>query len=216
MKAWVLFVAVILGILLFLSSAPRERLVITSGPGERPSSAAPAWRSKIDAQAPLGGNDEDYVKALQSFYDTIYSPLRTQNPDAQPKASEVEVFLDKQPATVDKKALRQIILSSFQIDREGDTGAAREEKQLNKTGALKGFQAEGGSQVIEPKDGVLETWKRVEETYQPSDSRLSTLPEGIYGSLPESSPPRREGVFPDSGSTSRSGARPYSLGQNVQ
>lgn len=174
----------------------------------------PAWRSKVDAQAPIGGSDDDYILALQSFYDTTYKPARESNPTASIPAAQVEAFLTAYPVTtIDKKALRQIILSGFDIDRGSAQG--REEKQLVTTGALAGFKAKGGSEFIEPKDGVLETWKRDEQTYVPADPRLSTLPEGIYSPLPESSPPRYEGQFPDI-SASWTGARPYTLSQNVQ
>lgn len=209
MRLWIL-----LGIaLLLLLWRPREHLVVTSGPGPRPSMADAAWRSKIDAQAPIGGSDEDYMKALQSFYDTQYKPARDANPTAEISAAEVESFLGTQPSTLDKDALRQIVLSGFAVDRGSAEG--REEEQLVTTGALKGFKSKGGSEYIEPKDGVLETWKRTEDSYVPADSRLSTLAEGIYAPLPPSSLPRREGRFPEM-SASWTGARPYWIGQNVR
>lgn len=172
-----------------------------------------AWRSKVEAQVPIGKSVEEYMAATQAFYDTKYKPARTANATAEISASEVETFLGTQPATLDKSVLRQILLSGFAIDRGSAQG--REEKQLVTTGALAGFKAKGGSEFIEPKDGVLETWKRDEETYVPSDPRLSTLPEGIYEPLALSLPPRREGDFPDR-SASWTGARPYWIGQNVE
>jgi hypothetical protein len=210
MLVWILF-----GIAgLLLTYRPREHLVVAAGPGVRPSITDAAWRSKVDAQAPIGGSDDEYILALQSFYDTVYKPARDANSTAEIPAAAVEAFLTAYPVvSVDKKALRQILLSGFAIDRGSAEG--REEDQLVTTGALKGFKAKGGSEFIEPKDGVLETWKRTEDSYVPADPRLSTLPEGIYEPLPESAAPRHEGQFPNI-SASWTGARPYTLSQNVR
>jgi hypothetical protein len=173
-----------------------------SGPGTRPSLTDSGWRSKIEAQAPIGGSKGDYEKALQSFYDTIYSPLRTTNPDAMPKDTQVEEFIAAQPATIDKGALRQIILSGFAIDRT-TSAAAREEKQVKFT----------PSEALQPRDGVLETWKYVRQDYTPSDSRIGELPEGVYAPTTQQDTPRREGDA--CASTSWTGQRPYSLTENV-
>jgi hypothetical protein len=209
MLVWILLAIAIL----LLAWRPREHLVVAPGLGTRPSMSDAAWRSKVEAQVPIGKSVEDYMAVMQSFYDTKYKPARTANSTAEIPASEVEAFLATQPATLDKNVLRQIIISGFAVDRGSAEG--REEKQLVTTGALAGFKAKGGSEFIEPKDGVLETWKRDEESYVPADPRLSTLPEGIYAPLPPSSSPRREGTFPDT-SASWTGARPYWIGQNVQ
>jgi hypothetical protein len=172
-----------------------------------------AWRSKVEAQVPIGKSVQDYMTATRAFYDTKYKPARTANATAEIPASEVEAFLATQPATIEKNILRQILISGFAVDRGSAQG--REEKQLVTTGALAGFKAKGGSEFIEPKDGVLETWKRNDTPYVPADPRLSTLPEGIYAPLPDSSIPRREGQFPNI-SASWTGARPYTLSQNVE
>ena len=198
MKWWIFAAALIL----FVLMTTRERYVESPGPGIRPSLTDGAWRSKIEAQAPIGGSKEDYEKALQAFYDTIYSPLRTENEDAMPKDTQVEEFLKTQPETLDKGALRQIILSGFAIDRTTSQGA-REEKQIKFT----------PSEALEPRDGVLETWKRTEQTYIPVDTRIGDLPEGVYAPTPVSAP-RREGIRDDK-SASWSGQRPYSITQNV-
>lgn len=182
----------------------RERFVERPGPGDRPSLEDSAWRSKIEAQIPVSGVNTDYERALQSFYDTIYSPLRTENPTAMPKDTQVEAFLQTQPETIDQSALRQMILSGFAIDRT-TSAAAREEKQVK-------FQP---TEALEPRDGVLETWKYVRQTYIPIDTRIGDLPEGVYTPLPESSPPRREGVVDDR-SASWTGQRPYSIVENVE
>jgi hypothetical protein len=198
MKWWLIAVAVLL--LAFMMT--RERFVDVPGPGVRPSLSDGAWRSKIEVQIPIGGSKEDYEKALQSFYDTIYQPLRTSNATAMPKDTEVEVFLTAQPATLDKNALRQIILSGFAIDRT-TSAAAREEKQVKFT----------PSEALEPRDGVLETWKHVKQTYKPADSRIGELPEGVYAPTKQQDTPRREGDA--CASTSWTGQRPYSLTENV-
>ena len=199
MKWWLIVVAVLL--LAFMVS--RERFVEVSGPGTRPSLRDAGWRSKIEAQAPIGGSKEDYEKALQSFYDTIYRPLRTTNPDAMPKDTQVEEFVLAQPSTIDKNALRQIILSGFAVDRTL-SAAAREERQVK-------FQP---TEALQPRDGVLETWKRVNTLYTPSDSRIGELPEGVYAPTPQQATPRREGIHDDK-SASWTGQRPYSIAENV-
>ena len=200
MKWWLLALALVLFVSFLWT---RERFVEQSGPGSRPSLSDAAWRSKIETQAPIGGSKDDYETALQSFYDTIYKPLRTSNPDAMPKDTQVEEFIKAQPATIDKDALRQIILSGFAVDRT-TSAAAREEKQVK-------FNP---SEALEPRDGVLETWKRTEETYIPIDSRIGDLPEGVYAPVEQQEEPRREGIHDDK-STSWTGQKPYSIAQNV-
>jgi hypothetical protein len=190
-------------VLLLLGSRSFERFVERSGPGVRPSLSDGAWRSKIDAGVPIGGSKDDYVRALQSFYDSLYNPIRTENPDAMPKDTQVEAFLATQPPTIDRGALRQMILSGFAIDRT-TSAAAREEKQVKFT----------PSEALEPRDGVLETWKYVKQDYIPVDTRIGDLPEGVYTQPTQQLTPRREGIEEDR-SASWTGQRPYSLTQNV-
>lgn len=199
MKWWILAIA----LLLLVWMMCRERFVDAPGPGTRPSLTDAAWRSKIEAQAPIGGAKEDYEKALQTFYDTIYKPLRTANSTAMPKDTQVEEFLKTQPSTVDQGALRQIILSGFAIDRT-TSAASREQKQVK-------FQP---SEALEPRDGVLETWKNVKQDYIPVDTRIGELPEGVYAPTEQQEEPRREGIVDDK-STSWTGQKPYSIAQNV-
>ena len=198
MKWWILAIALVL----LACMLTRERFVEAPGPGTRPSLTDAAWRSKIEAQAPIGGSKEDYEKALQTFYDTIYKPLRAANATAMPKDTQVEVFINAQPATIDKNALRQIILSGFAVDRT-ESAAAREKRQVK-------FNP---SEALEPRDGVLETWKRVEPDYIPVDSRIGELPEGVYAPTQQHEP-RREGIVDDK-STSWTGQKPYSITENV-
>ena len=199
MKWWLIAIALLLLVLMMT----RERFVEAPGPGTRPSLADGAWRSKIEVQIPIGGNKEDYEKALQSFFDTIYSPMRTTNPTAMPKDTQVEEFLNTQPSNIDKNALRQIILSGFAVDRT-TSAAAREEKQVK-------FQP---TEALQPRDGVLETWKYVRQEYQPADSRIGDLPEGVYKPTKQQPEPRREGIVDDK-SASWTGQRPYSIVENV-
>ena len=190
----VIWILLALCVLLFILGIRREHYVEVDGPGERPSLNDAGWKSKIDAQISIGASDDDYIKALQAFYDTVYKPARTENATATIPAAKVEEFVQSQPETISKDSLRQIILSGFAVDR-GGSAAEREEKQLVTTGALKGFQSKGGSQAIEPKEGVDETWPQYTNrpTYKPSDSRKGLLPEGVYQPVPQTTP-RREGI----------------------
>lgn len=187
MNIWLLIA--IAGVLLVLMTL-REGYVEREGPGERPSfegAEGAAWRSKIDAQIPIGGSDDDYMKALQKFYDTIYSPMRTANKTASPRDTEVEAFLESNTfPNVSKDALRQVILSGFSIDRSG-SAAAREKKQVK-------FQP---TEALQPRDGVDQVYgHRKEEVYIPADKRIGELPEGVY-SPTEQTEPRRPGFWDD-------------------
>jgi hypothetical protein len=162
------------------------------------------WLSKIDAQAPIGGDDTLYIKVLQQFYDTVYVPSAT-----KPKDTDVEVFVNKiTDVGIDKPSLRKIIADGFKVELT-QTAAAREEKQLVKTGALVGFTGSN----LQPKDGVNEVYRRKEEPYKPADMRRGgELPEGLYSPVEQQDTPRREGIWkPDSLSTSWNFARPYSI-----
>jgi len=183
MNGWLLIaIAVALLVLMTL----REHYVEREGPGERPSfsgSEGGAWRSKIEAQIPVGGSDDDYMTALQKFYDQIYAPMRTANKTASPKDTQVETFLDGLTIpNISKDALRQIILSGFSIDKTL-SAAAREEKQIKFT----------PTEALEPRDGVDQVYgRRKEEIYTPADRRRGTLPEGIYADTEQTVPSREE------------------------
>lgn len=166
----------------------RERYVDVPGPGKRPSLDDPAWRSKIDAQAPIGGSDDDYVAALQAFYDKVYFPLRSKNESAAPKDTEVEEFLKSNTfPNVSKDSLRQIILSGFAVDRTV-SAAEREKKQVKFT----------PTEALQPRDGVDQVYgRRKEEVYTPADSRPALVfPEGQYSPTPQTEPVR-EGIWDD-------------------
>lgn len=147
----------------------------------RPSMTDPAWRSKIDAEAPIGGNDEDYIQALQAFYDKVYKPAKV-----RPKDTDVEAFLktaDAQFAGVDPISLRRMISNGFKVDLT-TSGAAREEKQVVTTGALAGFS---GSE-LQPGNARDQVYVRNEGLYIPADTRKGELPEGIYDPVPQLEP----------------------------
>lgn len=104
MGVWILLaIALLLIVLRF-----REHYVEISGPGARPSRTA-EWLSKIDAEAPIGGNDDDYLTVLQQFYDDIYKPARTANPTVFIKDTQVKQFADSvtRPG-IDKEAIRRL------------------------------------------------------------------------------------------------------------
>jgi len=178
---------ILLGIaLLLLLMGVREHYVEIEGPGVRPSRNA-EWLSKIDAEAPIGGNDDDYITVLQKFYDDIYLPARTANPNVFIDDTKVKEFADSVTmAGVDKESIRKIITAGFAVQRTG-SAAAREEKQLVKTGALADFKGAN----LEPSMGVDEVRTRKEVTYLPADMRKGRLPEGLYTAVDQQEEPRR-------------------------
>ena len=185
MGVWILLAIALFLILLRY----REHYVEISGPGARPSKTA-EWLSKIDAEAPIGGNDDDYLKVLQRFYDEIYLPARTANSTVFIKDTQVKSFADSATTPgVDKEAIRRIITAGFAVERTG-TGAAREQEQIVKTGALVGFKGEN----LAPSMGVDQVRNRTEVDYKPADTRKGKLPEGLYSPVPQQEEPRREGI----------------------
>jgi hypothetical protein len=188
----VLWILLLIAILL-AGMRVREHYVEISGPGARPSKN-PEWLSKIDAEAPIGGNDDDYLRALQSFYDTIYLPARKENPTVFIDDTQVKTFADSVTIpSVDKVALRKIITAGFAVQRTG-SAAAREEQQIVKTGALAGFKGAN----LQPKDGVDDLYPNFfRSVYTPADTRKGALPEGIYAPTKQQEEPRREGIYDD-------------------
>lgn len=185
MGVWILL-AIAIALLLLRS---REHYVEISGPGERPTRTAD-WQSKIDAEAPIGGNDDDYIAVLQDFYDTVYRPARTANPTAYIKDTQVKQFAEAVTRSgVDKEAIRKIIEAGFAVERTG-SAAAREQEQIAKTGIFKDFKGEN----LEPNMGVDEVRTRTETTYVPADMRKGRLPEGLYAPVGQQEEPRREGI----------------------
>ena len=203
MGLWILLAIAVLLLLLRY----REHYVEISGPGQRPTRNA-EWLSKIDAEAPIDGNDDEYLAVLQRFYDEIYSPARTANPTVRIRDTQVKTFADSTTG-VDKAAIRKIITAGFAVERTG-TAAAREQEQIVKTGALVGFKGEN----LAPSMGVDEVRTRTELTYVPADMRKGKMPEGLYKPVPQQEEPRREGDVDDK-SASWTGVRFYSV-ENVQ
>lgn len=188
MGVWILLAIALL--LLFLRS--REHYVEISGPGERPSRNS-NWLSKIDAEAPIGGDDDEYIRVLQKFYDDIYLPARTANATVFIKDTQVKSFADSvSNPSVDKDAIRKIITAGFAVERTG-TGAAREQEQIVKTGALAGFTGAN----LQPQMGVDQVRTRTEVVYVPTDTRLGKLSEGLYAPVEQQEEPRNEGLTDD-------------------
>jgi len=189
MVLWILLFLV----LLFVGMRVREHYVEISGPGARPSKTAD-WLSKIDAEAPIGGNDDEYLRVLQKFYDEIYLPARTEKDTVFIEDTAVNAFADSITIpSVDKDAIRKIITAGFAVRRTG-TGAAREEQQMVKTGALADF--EGAN--LQPKDGVDNLYPNFfRSVYVPADMRRGALPEGVYTPTEQQEEPRREGTYDD-------------------
>jgi hypothetical protein len=149
----------------------------------RPSLDSPTWRSKIDAEAPIGGNDADYVRVLQAFYDKVYAPAVT-----KPRDTDVEAFLksaDANVAGVDPVVLRRMISSGFRVDLSA-TAAAREQQQIVTTGALAGFEGKN----LQPGNARDEVYSRTESIYTPADMRKGELPEGLYKPVMQTLPLR--------------------------
>lgn len=139
------------------------------------------WKSKIDAQVPIGANDDDYMKAIRAFYDKVYNPATE-----KPTTEDIERFLtssDVAGTTLDPGALRMILSTGFRI-QPGGTAAARELEQTKFT----------PSEALEPRDGRDQVYTRTEEDYRPADPRPGgPLPEGYYAPLRQQQKPRRPG-----------------------
>ena len=187
MRVWIFVALLVVAVLVYLNNL-RERYVEIPGPGKRPSLDDPAWRSKIDAEAPIGGSDDDYIAALQAFYDKVYFPIRSKNESASPKDTDVEEFLKSNTfPNVSKDSLRQIILSGFAVDKTV-SAAEREKKQIKFT----------PTEALQPRDGVDQVYgRRKEEIYEPADNRPALVfSEGQYNPTPQTEPVH-EGIWDD-------------------
>lgn len=185
-----------LAVCLLIAGNMRERYTDPEFPVTRPAKNA-IWLSKIDAQAPIGGDDDAYIQVLQAFYDKVYKPAPT-----KPKDTDVEAFLKSPDANrpgIDISALRKIIGNAFRTEAT-TTAAQREEKQVV-------FKA---TEALQPQDGRDEVYNRTEALYVPADGRIGELPEGIYAPVEQQETPRRPGIEP-SKSTGWSKAAFYSL-----
>lgn len=156
-----------------------------------PSLDSPVWRSRIDAEAPIGQNDEDYARVLSAFYTKVYVPSPT-----RPTEAQVDEFLkspDGQVAGTDPGAMKRLIMNGFNLEK-ALTGKAREEKQAVTTGALAGFDP---AKLEQDKKGVDETNRRKEIPYVPADTREGPVPEGVYSPIQQQEEPRNPGTWDD-------------------
>jgi hypothetical protein len=139
------------------------------------------WKSKVDAQVPIGANDDDYIKVIRAFYDKIYDPSPT-----KPTTTDIETFL-KSPDVVglplDTNALRKILADGFHI-QSSETAAAREQRQTKFI----------PTKNLEPSMGRDQVFDRTELEYRPADPRNDgPVPEGHYAPLKQQGRPRRSG-----------------------
>jgi hypothetical protein len=180
MIQWLLLVAIVL---LFWGSY--ERFVNPDFPITRPKKDA-AWLSKIDAHAPIGGDDDLYLSVLQTFFDKVYEPSPT-----NPTDKDVEAFLKTPEANrpgIDINAMRKMIANSFDVELTM-TAAQREEQELK-------FKP---SEALYPKEGRDQVYARTEAAYFPADYRIGELPEGIYEPVQQEEQPRRPGDWSGTG-----------------
>jgi hypothetical protein len=165
----------------FQSSGVGVSTSVQRPPTDTGSPAYAMWKSKVDAQVPIGANDDDYIKVIRAFYDKVYDPSPT-----KPGTAEIESFL-KSPYVIglplDTNALRKILADGFHI-QSSETAAARELRQTKFT----------PSKNLEPSMGRDQVFDRTEKVYQPSDPRNDgPLPEGHYAPLKQQGRPRRLG-----------------------
>ena len=165
----------------FKSSGVGVSTSVQRPPDDTGSPAYAAWKSKVDAQVPIGANDDDYIKAIRAFYDKVYYPSPT-----KPTTANIESFL-KSPDVVglplDTNALRMILADGFHIEA-GETAAAREKRQTKFT----------PTKNLEPSMGRDQVFDRTELDYTPADPRNDgPVPEGHYAPLKQQGRPRRLG-----------------------
>jgi len=209
---WLLFaIALILFVLSFREFYQDPDSPVTRPTGDRKRDQA--WYSKIDSQAPIDGNDEEYIRIITQFYDEVYAPAET-----RPTKTELDAFVAKLPApfnppesaagvkNANHKAIVEILETGFRIGRAG-TAAAREKEEIVTTGALAGFKGDN----LQPSDGYDEVYGyRTQDPYKPADTRPAVLlPEGEYEPTRQSEP-RRPGE-PDPREGSWTGVRFFSF-----
>ena len=182
---WVLLALAVLVFALNLRESYTDPESPVNPPTPLPDGSIPSdWQSKIDAVAPIGGDDQAYFQAVRAFYTTVYVPAAT-----KPTDRDVEAFLATAAANrpgVELPALRRLLTMSFRVQLV-ETAAVREEKQLQTTGALAGFVG-SNLQPGNARDGV---YTRVESIYAPSDTRQSDrAAEGVYEDTEQTTPRR--------------------------
>jgi hypothetical protein len=182
----------------FKSSGVGVSTSVQRPPEDTTSPAYQMWKSKVDAQVPIGANDEDYIKVIRAFYDKVYQPSPT-----KPTTTDIETFL-KSPDVVglplDTNSLRLILASGFHI-QSTETAAAREERQTKFT----------PSKNLEPSMGRDQVFDRTELEYNPADPRADgPLPEGHYKPIKQQGRPRRLGE-PDYQTVGKTGTLFYDV-----
>jgi hypothetical protein len=165
----------------FQSSGTGVSTSVQRPPEDTGSPAYAMWKSKVDAQVPIGANDDDYIKVIRAFYDKVYEPSPT-----KPTTTDIENFLKSSDVVglpLDTNSLRIILASGFHI-QSSETAAAREQRQTKFT----------PSDNLEPKMGRDQVYDRTELDYKPADTRPNgPLPEGHYAPLKQQGRPRRLG-----------------------
>ena len=165
----------------FQSSGVGVATSVQRPPEDSTSPAYAMWKSKVDAQVPIGANDDDYIKVIRAFYDKVYNPSPT-----KPTTKDIENFLKSSDVTglpLDTNALRMIIASGFHI-QSGETAAAKELRQTKFT----------PTKNLEPRMGRDQVFDRTELEYRPADPRADgPVPEGHYAPLKQQGRPRRLG-----------------------
>jgi hypothetical protein len=185
MRLWVLFALSVLVFALNLRESYTDPDSPVNPPQLTPDGKIPGdWQSKIDAAAPIGGDDMTYFNAIRAFYTKVYVPL-----PVKPKDTDVEAFLltpDGNAPGIDVPSLRKILGTAFRVELTG-TAESREMKKLVTTGALAGFSGAN----LEPKMGRDEVFTRVEEIYAPADTTQSDrASEGVHDPTEQTKPRR--------------------------
>jgi hypothetical protein len=165
----------------FKSSGVGVSTSVQRPPEDTGTPAYQMWKSKVDAQVPIGANDDDYINVIRKFYDKVYKPATT-----KPTTADIETFLES-PAVlglpIDTNALRMILADGFHI-QSSETAAAREQRQTKFT----------PTKNLEPSMGRDQVFDRTEEDYRPTDPRNDgPVPEGHYEPLKQQGRPRRLG-----------------------
>ena len=182
---WVLLALAVLVFALNLRESYTDPESPVNPPVLAPGGMIPAdWQSKIDAVAPIGGDDQAYFQAAAAFYTKVYVPAAT-----KPTDRDVEAFLASPDANrpgVELSALRRLLTTAFRVQLS-DTAAVREQREAVLTGALAGF-AGSNLQPGNARDGV---YTRVEQIYTPADDRPSDrAAEGVYEDTEQTTPRR--------------------------
>jgi hypothetical protein len=198
---WLWILAALAG-LVFLLYIQHETFVDKESPVTRPEVTSSVWKSKVDAETPIGANDDDYIRTLQLFYDTKYSPASI---TTKPSITDVDNFIKSAsiPAGIDTAILKKLIKNGFRIE-SGMTAAAREKSQIVKEQTAE--QIAKDIELLNPDKGVDQVRTRTEEIYVPADTEKGMLPEGKYAPVEQQDTPRHSGER-DYKSTSWTNAR---------